>query len=422
MDARPSEPRSGDASAACRRSRAGRCRPVARRSHRRRRIREPYWRRVELDLPAAFAPLGLSLPVMRAIAAMGYTKPMPIQEEVVPLMMARKDVVGQAQTGTGKTAAFGIPIAELVDPALNEVQAVVLTPTRELAQQITREMQRLTQYRGVRVLPVYGGENMNRQLIELERGVQVVIGTPGRVLDHLGRGTLQLDHVRMAILDEADEMLDIGFADDMETILRYTPSTRQTALFSATMPPFIQRMIRKYLRDPQYVRIDPEKPTVAGIQQRYYEVAERDKTDGLAVILEEEGPGARVLIFRRTQMGVDHLARMLQRRGFPIAALHGGMAQGERNRVMTGFRNGDLRLVVATNVAARGIDIPDITHVVNFDMPDTVEEDIHRIGRTGRAGKLGVAISFIAEWDFAFLQALDETMPGLVERWRLPIY
>lgn len=375
-----------------------------------------------LTLATAFAPLGLSVPVLRAIATMGYEKAMPIQEQVIPHMLAGSDVVGQAQTGTGKTAAFGIPIVERVDPAVNEVQAVVLTPTRELAQQVTRELQRLSQYRGLKVLPVYGGENMGKQLIELDRGVHIVVGTPGRVIDHLRRGTLLLDRVRMAVLDEADEMLDIGFADDMEAILRRTPKTRQTALFSATMPAFIKSMIHKYLREPVYVQINPEAPTVELIQQRYYEVAERDKTDGLALVLSEEGPDARMLIFRRTQLGVDFLARTLQRRGFPVAALHGGMSQAERNRVMAGFRSGELRLVVATNVAARGLDIPDITHVVNFDLPDTVEEYIHRIGRTGRAGKRGVAISFVAEWDFPFLEALHETLPGMLEQWKLPIY
>lgn len=375
-----------------------------------------------LKLATAFAPLGLSVSVLRAIATIGYAAAMPIQAQVIPHMLAGSDVVGQAQTGTGKTAAFGIPIVERVDPDVNEVQAVVLTPTRELAQQVTREIQRLGQYRGLKVLPVYGGENMGKQLIELDRGVHIVIGTPGRVLDHLRRGTLLLDKVRIAVLDEADEMLDIGFADDMEAILRRTPKTRQTALFSATMPAFIRSMIHKYLREPVWVQINPDAPTVEAIQQRYYEVAERDKIDGLALLLSEEGPDARMLIFRRTQLGVDFLARMLQRRGFPVAALHGGMSQAERNRVMTGFRNGDLRLVVATNVAARGLDIPDITHVVNFELPDTVEEYIHRIGRTARAGKRGVAISFVAEWDFPFLEALHETMPGMLEQWRLPIY
>jgi ATP-dependent RNA helicase DeaD len=314
-------------------------------------------------------------------------------------MLAGRDVVGQAQTGTGKTAAFGIPLAEWLDPAVQAVQAIVLVPTRELANQVAKELTRICAGSGLAVVAIYGGARMGPQLDALARGAQIVVGTPGRIQDHMQRGTLRLDAVRVAVLDEADEMLDIGFAEDMERILRRTPKERQTALFSATMPPFIRRMIARYMRKPVTISVQPEAATVDTIEQVYYEVSERDKVDALVELLQSHDL-SRVLIFRRTQIGVDRLADGLDRRGVSALPIHGGLRQRERDRVMQAFRSGELRVLVATNVAARGLDIRDVSHVVNYDFPQSTEEYIHRIGRTGRAGRAGTAITFVSEWDF----------------------
>lgn len=330
---------------------------------------------------------------------MRYETPSPVQEEAIPPMLAGRDVVGQAQTGTGKTAAFGLPLVERLDPAVGAVQAIVLTPTRELAGQVAAELTRIASGSGLRVVALVGGARMGPQLSALANGAQIVVGTPGRVQDHMQRGTLRLENVRIAILDEADEMLDIGFVEDMERILKRTPKERQTALFSATMPPFIKRMIARYMRTPVYVQIQPEAATVDTIDQVYYEVSERDKARGLVELLEGKGL-TRVLVFRRTQIGVDRLAEALVRRGISALPIHGGLRQSERDRVMAQFRAGELRVLVATNVAARGLDIREVSHVVNFDFPQSTEEYIHRIGRTGRAGRSGTAITFVGEWDF----------------------
>ncbi|MBI2887408.1 MAG: DEAD/DEAH box helicase [Chloroflexi bacterium] len=349
----------------------------------------------------------------RALADMGYATPTPVQQEVIPLMLAGRDLVGQAQTGTGKTAAFGIPLMELLDPTLTAVQAIVLVPTRELSLQVTGELRQLATYRRLKVVTLYGGQPIVRQLAQLEPPPQIVVGTPGRVLDHLGRGTLRLDSVRIAVLDEADEMLDIGFAPDIERILRQTPRDRQTTVFSATIPTPIKRLIYKHLREPAWVHIQPEAPTVAEIDQIYYEVADRDKLDALCTLLREWGALPRALVFRRTQIGVDRLTTALNRRGYQVQGIHGGMAQPERTRVMQGFRDGSIQALIATNVAARGLDIPDITHVVSFDAPQNTEEYIHRIGRTGRMGREGTAITFIGEGDFELLDQLKVLMSAL---------
>ena len=339
---------------------------------------------------------------------MAYVTPTPIQEQAIPAMLAGRDVVGQAQTGTGKTAAFGVPIVEWLDPSLPAVQAIVLVPTRELANQVAKELTRICAGSGLAVAAIYGGAAMGPQREALAAGAQIVVGTPGRIQDHMERRTLRLDAVKIAVLDEADEMLDIGFADDMERILRHTPRERQTALFSATMPPFIRRMIARHMRNPVWVSIQPEAATVDTIDQVYYEVGERDKVDGLVELLEGKEL-SRVLVFRRTQIGVDRLADALDRRGISAMPIHGGLRQRERDRVMHAFRSGVLRVLVATNVAARGLDINEVSHVVNYDFPQSTEEYIHRIGRTGRAGRSGTAITFVSEWDFQdFAQLCEE--------------
>lgn len=335
-----------------------------------------------------------------ALRLMGYGEPTEVQLRAIPPLLRRLDVVGQAQTGSGKTAAFGIPMVERVEQGSGTLQALVLVPTRELAMQVADELRRIAATREISVVPVYGGQPIQRQLNALARGVEIVVGTPGRVMDHIERRTMRLDHIRVVVLDEADRMLDIGFAQDMQWILRRTPRSRQTALFSATIPGFVRRLIRTYMDDPVWIRLGDEIQTVDEVEQLYCEVAERDKVAGVAEILEGlDAETAQVLIFCRMQVGVDRLVRALRSRGYPIEGLHGGMPQGDRNSVMGRFRDGRLSILASTNLAARGIDILTITHVINYDMPDNVEEYVHRIGRTARMGMQGTAISIVAEWD-----------------------
>jgi len=352
----------------------------------------------------------------------GYEVPTPVQAECIPPLLEGRDVVGKAHSGTGKTAAFGIPMAHTLDPALDKAQAIVLVPTRELAIQVSGELRRLCQFRGLRVATLYGGQPIQAQIEALRRGAHIVVGTPGRVLDHLARRTLLLDAVRLAVVDEVDQMLDVGFADDIERILRQTPSPHQTALFSATIPLFIQRLIHRQLDDPSWVLIPEDEDIELNIEQVYYEVAERDRLDGLEELLEKNGQGTQTIIFRRTQIGVDRLVSQLRRRGYGAHGIHGGITQAQRNAVMHDFRSGKLNLLVATNVASRGLDIPSISHVINFDMPANVEEYVHRIGRTGRMGRDGTAVTFVSEWDFDLLDDLRERIGHELKRETLAIY
>jgi ATP-dependent RNA helicase DeaD len=337
--------------------------------------------------------------VLRAVHDLGYTEPTPIQRMVIPLMIEGRDVVGQSQTGTGKTAAFGIPIVSSIDPDLGAVQALILVPTRELCLQVTGELSKLGHYRGIDVVAIYGGQPIRGQIEQLERGAQVVVGTPGRVLDHLSRGTLDLSAVSIAVLDECDEMLDMGFIEDIDTILHYSPQGRQTSLFSATLPPFILELIGRYLVDPEFLRVNPQMATVDLIDQVYLEVLEDDKLRALRRLLREQQKDTQLLVFRRTQRGVDWLVRRLQDNGFRVEGIHGALSQPAREKTMHDFRTGKLSVLVATNVAARGLDITGVSHVLNYDLPQNAEEYVHRIGRTGRAGRRGTAITFVGEWD-----------------------
>lgn len=361
-----------------------------------------------------------------SLAEMGYTAPSEIQRLAIPPLLAGRDVVGQAVTGSGKTSAFGIPMCESVNPQSRDVEGLILVPTRELAQQVAKELSLVGAKLGVTVIPIYGGDPINRQIDQLERGAQVVVGTPGRVKDHMSRRTLDLSRVRFAVLDEADEMLDIGFADDMEFILRHTPSSRQTALFSATIPGFILKLIRQYLVDPVWVKLvdnfDGIK-TAAEVKQIYYDVAERDKLRAVREVLDSMPSDAQTLMFRKMQVGVDRLARDLERAGYPARGIHGGMSQRDRDRVMTAFRDGSLRILIATNVAARGLDISTITYVINYDMPDNVEEYVHRVGRTARMGKQGTAVSFVGEHDYEIIEkVVDKVGKDVLEHKLLSMY
>jgi len=320
--------------------------------------------------------------------------PTPIQDRAIPALLAGRDVLGQAQTGTGKTAAFALPMLQSLDSAVSGVQGLVVEPTRELALQVVRAMRDLGRHRGVDVLAVYGGQSYDRQIRRLERGVHIVVGTPGRMLDLIRKGLLDLSAVHTVILDEADEMLSMGFIEDMEAILAETPATRQTALFSATMPAPIRRLAERYMRSPETIAVDPQRVTVEAIEQRYLLVNESDKLAALTRLIEVE-EASRVLIFSRTKVGAAQLAEALASRGIAVEALHGDLPQIVRERVMARFREVQIRLLVATDVAARGLDIEDVSHVVNFDVPLDPEVYVHRIGRTGRAGKAGIALTLL---------------------------
>ena len=342
-----------------------------------------------------FEDLNLSDAILRAVTDMGFEAASPIQAQAIPAQLEGRDMIGQAQTGTGKTAAFGIPLLQKIDPENKKLQAIVLLPTRELAIQVAEEIRRLAKFmHGIKVLPVYGGQDIVRQIRSLKDGVQVVIGTPGRVMDHMRRKTIRVDHVHTAVMDEADEMLNMGFLEDMETILSQLPQTRQTVMFSATMPPAIADIARKFLQDPVMVRVVKKELTVPKVTQYYYEVKPKNKVEVLCRLLDLYSPKLSV-VFCNTKKGVDELVLALQGRGYFAEGLHGDLKQEQRDRVMNGFRNGRTEVLVATDVAARGIDVDDVEAVFNYDIPQDDEYYVHRIGRTGRAGREGKAFSLV---------------------------
>ena len=342
-----------------------------------------------------FEELNLCDPIRRAGAEMGFEAAAPIQAQAIPAQLEGRDMIGQAQTGTGKTAAFGIPLLQKIDPENKKLQAIVLLPTRELAIQVAEEIRRLAKFmHGIKVLPVYGGQDIVRQIRSLKDGVQVVIGTPGRVMDHMRRKTIRVDHVHTVVLDEADEMLNMGFLEDMETILSQLPEERQTVMFSATMPPAIAEIARKFQQDPVMVRVVKKELTVPKVIQYYYEVKPKNKVEVLCRLLDLYSPKLSV-VFCNTKKGVDELVLALQGRGYFAEGLHGDLKQEQRDRVMNGFRNGRTEILVATDVAARGIDVDDVEAVFNFDIPQDDEYYVHRIGRTGRAGREGKAFSLV---------------------------
>jgi len=369
-----------------------------------------------------FGEIVVPATIARALESMGFVTPTEVQARSIPPLREGRDLIGQAQTGTGKTAAFGIPIVEKIEPASAHVQALVLTPTRELCVQVTEEIARIGQYRGIRTVAIYGGSSMDKQVEELKRGAQVVVGTPGRVLDLIRRGELRLDRVHTVILDEADRMLDMGFIVDVETILSRCPRQRQTALFSATMPYAILRICDRFMkRDPAQVTVRPDLRTVETVRQVVYFVAEQDKVKALIELTDQFGFD-RLLVFRHTQIGVDRLAATLQRRGKNVAGLHGGLSQRERDRTLAAFRAGKIQFLIATNVASRGLDITDLPYVVSYDIPEDADTYVHRIGRTGRAGKEGTAITFVGEWDLDAWEAIRAEVGANVEEGQLDLY
>ncbi len=369
----------------------------------------------------SFGDLRFSKQVHRAVADQGWDSPTPIQALALPELLRGLDVVGLAQTGSGKTAAFAIPLIEAIDRRERGVQALVLVPTRELASQAAAEISNLSHYEPVRPLVLCGGTNIGPQIKALKnRSNPVIVGTPGRILDHLQRGTLKLGGVRYLVLDEADRMLDMGFAPDVGRILSHTPAERQTALFSATMPDAIRGIVKRHMHSPKWLAVESEAPTVDTVEQVYYRVDGRDKTRALQTLIDaEEEPLA--IVFRRTKHGATKLHRQLERGGYRAGLLHGGKTQAQRSKTLAAFTGGRMRILVATNVAARGLDIPNVSHVVNYDIPEDVDTYVHRIGRTARAGKDGIAATLVGEAEVKDFDKIKRALPVQVRESKLPL-
>lgn len=373
------------------------------------------------DAPSLkFIDLALPEPLLRALADVGYESPSPIQAATIPPLLEGRDVLGQAQTGTGKTAAFALPILAQVEPGRRKPQALVLAPTRELAIQVAEAFQKYAHHLpDFHVLPIYGGQSYYPQLQALKRGVQVVVGTPGRVIDHLERGSLDLSELRCLVLDEADEMLRMGFIDDVESVLKKTPETRQVALFSATMPPPIRRIAQTYLKDPVEISIKAKTTTAANIRQRYWAVSGVHKLDAITRILEAE-PFDAMIVFARTKQATEELAEKLAARGIAAAAINGDVVQAQREKTIQNLKDGKIDVLVATDVAARGLDVERISHVLNYDIPYDTESYVHRIGRTGRAGRKGEAILFVTPRERGMLRAIERATRQPIEPMALP--
>jgi len=367
-----------------------------------------------------FSDLSLAPPIFKVLTEIGYESPSPIQAASIPHLMEGSDLIGQAQTGTGKTAAFALPLLSQLDISIKQPQLLVLAPTRELAIQVSEAFQVYARHmKGFHVLPIYGGQSMELQLRQLKRGVQVVVGTPGRVMDHLRRGTLKLNNLKSLVLDEADEMLKMGFIDDVEWILGQTPDTRQIALFSATMPQEIRRIAKKYLTDPTEIKIKSKTSTVESITQEYWQVTGLHKLDALTRILEVENMDA-MIIFVRTKNATVELAEKLEARGYSSAAINGDMNQALREKTIDRLKNKSLDILIATDVAARGLDVPRISHVVNYDIPYDTETYVHRIGRTGRAGRSGKAILFVSPREKRLLKSIEKATKQLIKPLSMP--
>ncbi|MBE0426579.1 MAG: DEAD/DEAH box helicase [Nitrospirae bacterium] len=365
-----------------------------------------------------FEDFRLSKETMKSVSEIGFEEPTPIQVSAIPIILGGRDIAGEAQTGTGKTAAFGIPIVEECQKGRNPF-AIILEPTRELAVQVAQEIYKIGKYKKISVLPVYGGTSLERQIKTLQRGVNVVVGTPGRVIDHLNRKTISLSDVKIVVLDEADEMLDMGFIEDMETILKATPAERQTLLFSATMPQPILNIARRYMRNPEKIRVNTKDVVIPKIKQLFYEVREGDKVNALSRLLDVEDPQLAI-VFCHTKRDVDEVSMKLSQMGYNAGALHGDFTQARRDEVMHKFKTGMLDILVATDVAARGLDIKDVTHVINYSIPQNPDNYVHRIGRTGRAGKSGIAITLVTPREYKHLRLIEKTARTVIDRKKLP--
>jgi ATP-dependent RNA helicase DeaD len=372
-----------------------------------------------MKILAKFEDLGISQDTMKSLKRMGFEESTPIQAETIPVALQGKDLIGQAQTGTGKTAAFGIPLVDKIDPKINGIQGIIIAPTRELAIQVSEELYKIGYGKRAQVLPIYGGQDISRQIRSLKKNPHIIVGTPGRVLDHINRKTMDLSKVHTVILDEADEMLNMGFIEDIESILSQTPSERQTLLFSATMPGPIRKIAETFMKEPEIIRVKTKEMTVPLIDQYYLEVQERNKFDTLTRLLDIQSPELAI-IFGRTKRRVDELSDALNQRGYAAEGIHGDLSQAKRMSVLKKFKEGSIDVLVATDVAARGLDISGVTHVYNFDIPQDPESYVHRIGRTGRAGKAGMAMTFITPREKSYLEVVERTTKRKMERMKPP--
>ena len=358
--------------------------------------------------------------ILRAVKEMGFDRMTPIQEQAIPLFMTGQDIIGQAQTGTGKTAAFGIPILQKIDPDNRNLQAVILYPTRELAMQAADELRKFAKYmQGIKVLPIYGGQDIVKQIKNLKGGIQIIVGTPGRVMDHMRRHTLKMGNVHTVVLDEADEMLNMGFREDIETILKEMPEERQTGLFSATMPKPILELTKTYQKDAAYIRMTPKEVTIPLIKQAYYQVRRQDKEEVLCRLIDYYDP-KRALIFCNTKRMVDELTEHLKSRGYEAEGLHGDLSQHQRDTVMNLFRSGRANILIATDVAARGIDVSDVEAVYNYDVPEDIEYYVHRIGRTGRAGKTGRSFTLVVGREAYKIRDIERVCHTKIKERKIP--
>ena len=366
-----------------------------------------------------FEDLHISEPILRALNDMGFEEPTPIQREAIPVAKSGQDMIGQAQTGTGKTAAFGIPALEQVDPTIQDPQVLILSPTRELAIQVAEELNKMAQHTNIQALPIYGGQDIGRQFRMLKKHPQVIVATPGRLMDHMERKSISFDHVKVVILDEADEMLNMGFVDDINKILTAVPEERQTLLFSATMPKAIQELAETYLTEPTLIRMKPTQVTMDLIEQYYIEVQDRQKFDVLCRLLDIQAPELAI-VFGRTKRRVDEVTEALKKRGYMAEGIHGDLSQQKRDSVIRQFREGTIDILVATDVAAHGLDISGVTHVYNYDLPQDPESYVHRVGRTGRAGKAGVAMTFVIPREIEHLHAIERLTKRKIARRKAP--
>ena len=366
-----------------------------------------------------FKELGISDLTIRALSDMGFEEPTPIQEQAIPVLLAGKDLVGQAQTGTGKTAAFGIPLLENIGKSFGAIFGIILTPTRELCIQVAEELNKLGQFSNARTLPIYGGQDIQRQIRSLQRKPQIIVATPGRLMDHMDRRTIKLNEIKMVILDEADEMLNMGFIDDIEKILSATPDSRQTLLFSATMPRQIQSLAQRFLKDPALISIKSKEVTVPLIEQYYMELLDRQKFDVFCRLLDIQSPELSI-VFGRTKRRVDELTEGLKKRGYSAEGIHGDLTQAKRDSVLRQFREGTIDILVATDVAARGLDVSGVTHVYNFDIPQDPESYVHRVGRTGRAGQTGIAMTFVIPRELDHLRSIERLTKRKIVRMPVP--
>lgn len=371
-------------------------------------------------IPMRFKDAEIDGNILRAVGEMGFESMSPIQEQAIPVLLQGRDMIGQAQTGTGKTAAFGIPMIQSVNASLKKLQAIVLCPTRELAIQAAEEIRKLAKYmHGIKVLPVYGGQDITRQIRSLSQGVQIVVGTPGRVMDHMRRHTIKTADIKMIVLDEADEMLNMGFREDIETILKDMPDEHQMALFSATMPEPILKITHEYQKDAEYIRVTPKEITVKAIKQAYYRIARKDKMEALCRLLDYYQP-VRSLIFCNTKKMVDEMAEILKEKGYQAEGLHGDLSQHQRDMVMNAFRSGRCAILIATDVAARGIDVSGVDAVFNYDVPEDIEYYVHRIGRTGRAGKAGRSFTLVCGRDIYKIREIERICHTEIRERKLP--